>query len=268
MLGERMIAQLDARTRARQRARILTDGDVEADFEPIVVRHDVEDDFGTVNGQQTIAEVKDLLANWDARMAALNASVNAFSGQWQASDPNAWADFDRDMGALTARYGKASSDAKAAISDSSWNPLPASMIPAQNAFDNIMKAIRQCYPPDGCPTSKGDYDELLQRVSAAQSSAGQSTAMQSAPTIQPVAQDVDLQVLQTTQPLDVVAKITGQLAPPPPGSMLSALKWFYDHRKALIITGGLAVGGMVLWQVWSIISLPTAAAKAAIAAAA
>ncbi len=265
-LSARLIAGLEAREHARQRGRVrvvtFDDESFRADFgegmEPVVVRHGPDDDFGTVNGAQTIAEVQDLLKNWDARMADLGREVNAFSGQWRAADPTAFDDFDRDQAALSIRYNKASSDAKAVISDSSWNPMPASMIPAQGAFDNIMKAIRQCYPPDGCPTSKGDFDDLYNRLSAAKAAASLPPPVMT--TIQPTAQDTDLKVFNATAPLDVIAPIVGDTAPKP-GSPLAVFAWMYKHRVALTAGAVVVVGGVVVLQFLPLLMLPAKAGK-------
>ena len=190
----------------------------------------------TIAGEQTIGEVKDLLNNWDPRMTQLRTSYDSFQPQWSGTDSGTAMAFDTDLSALEDRWTAARTDAESAISSA---VLPDAYSPAQSVYDELMKAIRQNYPPDGATIMKGDYDDLLQRLSSAQLAAGQTPPP--VPTVQPVAVDADLEALKATQPLDVVAKLTGALAPTPSKPTTGA-GWGFVGLLAGV--GGAVVGSM------------------------
>lgn len=184
----------------------------------------------TIAGEQTIGEVKDLLNNWDPRMTQLRTSYDSFQPQWSGTDSGTAMAFDTDLSALEDRWTAARTDAESAISSA---VLPDAYSPAQSVYDELMKAIRQNYPPDGATIMKGDYDDLLQRLSTAQLAAGQTqTATATQPTVQPVAVDVDLNVIKAI--------------PPPPGSAppkpTTSVGWGFVGLAAGV--GGAVVGSM------------------------
>lgn len=237
-----------------------------APVEPIEPTSDVGlDDFGTINGQQTIAELKDLLANWDPRMTDLQNAYNKIASQWAGSDAVSYAQWTSDFTALRGRYSQAQSSARTTIDLAAINPAPNSTIPAQSAFDGVMKALKQGYPPDGAATRPGDYDDLYSRLQNAYRSVGAPAF--SVTTVQPTAADVDLNALNILAPVDVIAPLVGDMHAPASGSSLSALKWLYDHREALIIGGALVAGGIVLVQLLPALALPAKLAKVAALAA-
>jgi hypothetical protein len=169
----------------------------------------------TVAGIQTTGELQDLLNNWVPRMQELGDAFAKFGPQWEAQDPAAFVDFSSDWAALNDRWTPALAAAQSVIASAI---LPASMSPAQVEYNGIMKALRQNYPPDGAAIKKGDWDDLYQRLTTAQGTPPAIT------TVQPTAVDLDLQALQETAPLDVIAKLTGQEAPTP-SSPTSSLGW-------------------------------------------
>ena len=193
----------------------------------------------TFLGNQTIGELNDLLANWDPRMADLGNAFAQFSPQWVNSDPGTFEDWSNDWAALGDRWTAARSAAQTFLNETSI--LPASTTSAQGAYDSIMKAIRQNYPPDGAAIKKGDWDDLYQRLTAAMGHAPPIT------TVQPTATDFDQQVLAATQPLDVLGMITGQIAPPKPSTApstpTSGIGWAFVGIMAGIAG---AFGGSVM----------------------
>jgi hypothetical protein len=155
------------------------------------------------------------------------------------------------------------SAAQSAVDLAALNVLtPNSAIPAQVQYDGIMKAIRQCYPPDGCPTTKGDWDDLVTRLSAAAKSLGLP-----APVItmaQPTSVDLDQQVFASTANLDVIAQATGlqkkgPLPQAPDG--LSWLAWIEKHKTGLVVGAVVIVGGILFIQLAPVLMLPFKAAK-------
>lgn len=233
-------------------------------IDPVVLLHrGGASDFGTVNGQMSVAELSDLIALWKQRVAALDAWYAAASPLWVNKDSAAFIAFTNDRVALENRYAGALSAAQTAVTAAALAIFtPNATIPAQVPYDALMKAMRQCYPPDGCPTTKGDYADLMTRANAVSPSLGIPGPLDPAP--QPTAVDVDQQIFAVTAPVDPVAQITGAQKggplPNAPGG-LSWLAWVEKHRVALVVTGVAVIGGILFIQVAPLLALPFKAAK-------
>lgn len=229
-------------------------------------------DFGTIGGKQTVAELKDLLALWNERMNLLQGAFTGFSARWMQADPNGFNDFMNDWVHLNERYQAAVTASNQDLSLAKINPLPEDAIVAQTSYDQLSKAMRQCYPPDGCPVQKGDWDDLYARYNAAAQQFGGSLVVDKPP--QPTAPDIDQQALATTAPLDVVGMITGQIAPPggpPGGTPTTGAGWLFVGVGAGIVGGlgatlgpygffgGAALGGLIAYEIKNKLSsfLPT-----------
>ncbi len=168
-----------------------------------------------------------LKAQWAARMQALGSAFDAFSATWSARDPAAFTDWNRDWAALRARYASALANAGTFTLNST-------------SYESLAKAMRQCYPPDGCPVGKGDWSDLFDRLTAATKAAGA-----------PPPQDVPAHLVPQTEgealfaetaPLDVVASLTGGQA--------AQSSWFVAHKTAILV-GVSVVGGVVVLAVLS-----------------
>lgn len=228
-----------------------------------------EASFGSIAGVQTVDELQFIMKSWAYRMQQLGQAYAAIATSWKAKDPTAQAGWLADWNALQARYNAALGPANAAVTGAALSILrPNNMIPAQGEYDGLMKAMRQCYPPDGCAVRKGDFDDLNMRLQTAATSLG-GAGPQYADQPQPTSTDFDQQLFAATAPIDVIAQVTGQQAggPIPPGPM-DFLKWLKEHKTALIATGVILVGGLVLLELKAVTAIPLAAAKglAAIAA--
>lgn len=200
------------------------------------------DDFGlTPLNEQSIADLQDLMASWSYRMAQLSQAYGAFAPTWAARDVAALADWGDDFQRLQARYTAAMANAQSAVDAAKWAiATPNYMITGQAPYDALAKAMRQCYPPDGCPIAKGDFDDLDRRLTAAR---GQQTDYSQIP--QPKAVDVSQKILNVTAPVDVVAHATGQLAPygsgsPPPSGPKPGSPAHYVFMGLSLGAGGLA----------------------------
>lgn len=219
-------------------------------------------DFGTVNGEQSVAELQDIMASWDYRMKQLAQAYADFSPAWSQRDRAAFVDWTNDWQQLQNRYQAALSRAQSAVSSARWTiALPNSAIPAQAEYDGLAKAMRQCYPPDGCPVAKGDFMDLSNRLEAA----GGKTDYSQMP--QPTATDVERTALAASAPLDVVAQAGGLEAPKLPGTG-GIFSWVAAHKTQLLILGGVVVGGLVLLEVAPLLALPGKLAKGVAALAA
>jgi hypothetical protein len=164
---------------------------------------------------------------WAARMLLLGQGFDAFGAAWAAKDPAAFTDWKNDWVALQARYAAALANAGAfTLNSTSYNAL--------------MKAMRACFPPSSCPTTKGDWEDLFNRLTTAgghpQDVAGHL-----------VAQTGGEKLFADTAKFDVVASATGEQARK---TALPELDWLAAHKTALIV-GGVVVGGVVVLAVLS-----------------
>jgi hypothetical protein len=280
--ADRILMKLDAyeclglelphvRTRVpvrRQRAE-ATDG-----FEPVVVSNGPEDDFGTVGGQYTIAELQDLVNLWTYRMAQLTKAYADFSPAWVAKDSAAFIDWTNDWNVLQKRYATALDAANSAILMARLNiTTPNYLIAAQPQYDGMAKAMRACYPPDGCPVAKGDWDDLFNRLTVAARSLGASPPVDAPP--QPTATDADRKAFASTAGIDVAAQATGAQAAstgPLPTGLAKRLQGAgppgFPSPKTLVWVAVAVVGGILVMSLLPVLLLPGKLAKGVAAAAA
>ena len=206
-------------------------------LEPVVCS-DGGDDFGTIAGSYSVAELQDLIALWQYRMAQLAQSYADASPSWVQKDSKAFIEFTNDWNVLQNRYAAALKDAQAKVGIAAYTlpyvGMPNSVIPAQDEYVGLMKAMRQCAPPDGCPVQKGDWADLWQRLSAI-------TSVPDHPP-QPTATDADLEAFKAGTQADIVAQVTGAQAPtagPLPASWVTGtggpLGFLSNHKTAIVL---------------------------------
>jgi len=258
--AERILLSLDAYECLPQRVRQR-----HVSVEPVVVRHSATADFGTtVNGLYTVAELQDIMASWAYRMQQLGQAYANISPAWVARDSATYIAWTNDWNAIQTRYNAALKQAQTAVTLASINVLtPNSLIPAQLEYAGLMKAMRQSYPPDGGPQTKGDFDDLNLRLSAAAALLGVQPP-QYANMPQPVATDVAQQIFAATAPVDPIAQFTGaQKAGPLPAAPggLSWLAWIEKHKTAIVVGGVVIVGGILLLEIIPVIAIPLKAIK-------
>ncbi len=175
----------------------------------------------------------------DMRMASVTQAYAAMGGKWGASNPAAFADWTADFTALNGRWAQARANAASAIANPAFGAFQA-----QSVYDGMLKAIRQCAPPDGCPLTKGDLDDLSARLAAAAGASVEPVG----PLPQPTSDNAAMAFFKTTAPADIVAQLKGDEAPKLPvvAGWLNFVKWVTDHKVLLLAGGGLIVGGVVL----------------------
>lgn len=234
-------ARVSARTQARQRV------------EPVVVGGGAADFGLTLGNNQSVAELQNIMTSWAYRMKQLSDAYTAFAPTWQAKDSTAFTNWLADWIQLNTRYQAALTNAQAAVSNAS-SLMPNSMQSAQAEFDGLMKAMRQSYPPDGGPVTKGDFDDLNSRLSTAGTTVSYANMPQPAK-----GSDLTSTIFVATAPLDVVAMATGEQKPKIPG--MGFVAWLVTHKKAVIVTGAVVVGGILFIQVAPVLMLPFKAAK-------
>lgn len=145
-------------------------------------------EFGTVAGQYTVAELKDLLAAKDASMTALASQVVQFFSTWQKqnpSDANAW---HAQYASLLSNYAKAKSNANLVIGGASMGLLPDSVIPADDTYKAVLTALNSAWAQN--TNANGSLGDLLMRLS----NAGAQNSPVNIP--QPQAADFDLNNMQ------------------------------------------------------------------------
>lgn len=260
--AEQILLSLDAYECLSPRVRRM-----QMDLEPVVVNHGEADDFGTtINGLYTIAELQDIMASWAYRMQQLGQAYANISPAWVARDNASFIAWTNDWNALQARYNAALKQAQTAVTLATVNVFtPNSLIPAQLEYTGLMKAMRQSYPPDGGPQTKGDFDDLNLRLSAASTLLGTPAAAPTYPAMpQPQATDVAQQVFAASAPADPVAQFVGaQKAGPLPNAPggLSWLAWIEKHKTAIVVGGVVVVGGILLLEIIPVIAIPLKAVK-------
>jgi hypothetical protein len=207
--------------------------------DPVVIQHEHSSQFGeTPLGEKSVADLQNVLTNSDTKMKGLAQAYADFSPTWVNRDRQAFVDWTNDWSALQSRYQAAADKANTAITLAKLTITPNSMIPAQAEYDGIAKALRQSYPPDGGPQTKGDYQDLYDRLSAAR---GANVAI--APMVQPTATDWQQAAYAATAPVDIVAQATGEEAPK---LHLPTLPTGYLAGAEELLVGGGLVGGFLV----------------------
>ena len=123
------------------------------------------DEFGTIGGLYTIAELKDLIAAKDVEVAVLDKDGAAFMPSWQQNDPIAADNWATDFAALKSDYQAKRSFAQSEISTSAWTPLPANTIPADPAYRAILASLNSLWESHGI--GPGSLSDLRSRLTAA-----------------------------------------------------------------------------------------------------
>lgn len=238
--AEKVLAALAAHDAAYANARTVRSARAmlaRAGIEPLAIDNGISDDFGTILGQQSVAELQDLVNLWAYRMAQLTQTYANFAPSWVAQDPTAFIAWTNDWNGLQQRYAAANGAAKDFIAASKLSPVPASMIAAQTQYDMLSKAMRQCYPPDGCPTQQGDWADLFARITAAANALGGTPPVDNPP--QPTASDADQSASNALQPIDIIGQNQPQKSKP-----TSSFGWALIAGSAGLAGGlGFALAG-------------------------
>lgn len=139
----------------------------------------------TILGQNTVDELRDLVAAKDYTIAQIDKAYAPFASAWRARDASAAEAWEADFAALRRRYAAAKVLAAEAFTRAQFTVgVRDSLIPASVEYDAILKAIRK----DPNVQSRGDLQDLSDRLAA------QGVRIDYAKTPQPKAVDEDLQV--------------------------------------------------------------------------
>lgn len=176
------------------------------------------DDFGTIAGAHTIAEVKDLIKAHQYTIDQTERAYNAKAFELSRSNPQANQLWLNDWRILRARWDSAVAKAQQEID--SWRVMPDNLSEAEAEYIGLIQAIQLSYPE--LRVSYGDLTDLVGRLS----DLGAAPDLSQTP--QPDQDsDFDFNVIREIEPLNVVDK---------------ALNKVKDNKKTLIIVGVLAAG--------------------------
>lgn len=255
--------------------------------EALAIAHPVTDDFGGLLDYKSAGDLRDLVTQAGARRAELDRWYGQASPIWVKTNSKAFVDFTNDRAAFNTRFDAAMQKAQSALTSAKFSVFtPDAMIPMTDQYTALAKAMRQCYPPDGCQVVKGDWQDLFARATAV------SPSLKIPPpadkTYQPTAADMGGAVLAYTAPIDVVAQVTGAQSTatgPLPQDAAEAVKkalpeiasstgdvgnmllWLATHQRAIVIGAVVVVAGIGLVSILPMLMLPAKAAKGIAAAA-
>lgn len=154
--------------------------------------------FGTVLGEHTVAELKDLLA---AKTVEVDRVEKAYQKILDLGPPKpevtAW---KTDWDTFKERWSAATKEAQDAIDAWSWNPfVPDNMAAAESQYVGVLKALSQAYPE--LHTVPGDLNDLGIRLTQLGGEIDNSPLPQPQPN-----SDFDFNALQTTNAAAQVAQ--------------------------------------------------------------
>jgi hypothetical protein len=112
----------------------------------------------------SVAELKDLLANKDAKLSQLAAGLASFDTTWKARDAVTESAWQKDYQALLSRYHSAKVLAEVEIAAAETAPLPDNAIPATTVYDGVLNALQKT----SGVVSPGDLQDVWDRLVAAQ----------------------------------------------------------------------------------------------------
>lgn len=185
-----------------------------------------------INGQYSVAELKDLIAAKDFDLAQLGQHYADYSPTWVTQDSTSYVAWTNDWNALQSRYASTRSSAETTITEAAFIVEPDSLIPADAEYKAVLAAVNPSWAQNtNAPGSLGDLDLRLTKAS------GAPTDYSGQPQPTP-GSDADLNALNTIAPFDIIGQLTGQAqGPANPRTWPTWAKWL----------GGGAVAAGVLW---------------------
>lgn len=142
----------------------------------------------TILGKHSVEELKQLLEAFDYTVDQVQKDFNAFEPEWSSRELDKERVWKNEWTALRKRYSSARKRAIFTILASNVVTLPFSMIPAEDEYEALRRALKRS--PDG-PFETGDLQDLYNRLVLAQK---RHTDFSEMPT--PTG-DVDLTVMNT-----------------------------------------------------------------------
>lgn len=113
----------------------------------------------------TVAELRELVAAKDYTVKQMFEAYIAIRDGWRERNAAELALWESDYEGFRARYGEARGIADMNIDAAAWVPVPDNAIPAPDAWNAIMKAIRQNWDgTTGGALTRGDLLDLSDRI--------------------------------------------------------------------------------------------------------
>ena len=180
--------------------------------------------FGSVLGEHTVAELKDLLA---AKQVEIDRVDQAYQKIVDQGPPTKEvSDWKLDWDLLKVRWADAKKEGQAAIDAWSFNLfVPDNMAAAESQYVGVIKALSQAYPE--LHTSPGDLIDLSQRLTKLGGTIDNGPIPQPSPD-----SDFDFNVLHTTDTITTAAQ--------------QAVKPLLPSTKTLILIAVGVGAGLVL----------------------
>jgi hypothetical protein len=209
--------------------------------------------FGEVLGQKSVADLQDLLTSVRYRMSQMTLTLGQIDPS-KVKDPKAFAALVLDVGNLKNRVTQADSNATNVIA--SVPSTVASVTPAQGAYDKLVKAIKQGYPPASAQIQRGDYDDVVNRIKQI---GGVAVDLSNIP--QPRAPSPDQRFMQYTTPVqqgvDAVAAAARAAADElkrekdDAGKAFDLFHWIREHETELLVVGGV-ISALWLYSIFMV----------------
>lgn len=187
--------------------------------------------FGTVMGEHTVAELKDLLAAKDVEIARVEQAYQKILDQGPPTQ--AVVQWKNDWDSFRTRWNSAKKDAQDAIDAWGYNLfVPDNMAIVESQYVGVVKALSQAYPE--LHTIPGDFVDLSARLTEL------GGVVDSGPIPQPKpGSDFDLNALHNATAITTVIDQAGH-----------AIQPFLPGKKTLILVAiGLGLGLVLLPRV-------------------
>ena len=213
--------------------------------------------FGEIGGMKSLADVQDLLTSVRYRMTQLASALGQVN-PLTVKDQAKFAALLIDAGNLKTRVSRADANASSALSYAGvGGPIMLATIPAQSAYDALLKAIKQGYPPDGAQVRRGDYDDVVNRLRQLSQVKVDLSQMP-----QPKARDLDQRFVDATAPVARVVDDFAKEAEKQAHDAFDFYRFVSEHKTEIAILAGL----FGLWMLHNLFAVAKVAAPAMVKA--
>jgi hypothetical protein len=181
-------------------------------------------------GQYSVGDLADLINAKTYDINRLQSLWNTVGDSWKAVDGSAASDWQSDWDGFLVRWNTAYGNAAPELKNAADNPsVPTAIIPANDSYLAMLHALKQV---DGVIT-KGDYDDLWQRLNDANGKVGNAGDFSNWNTPQPVNADADIDII----------KLSNEII----GSPSEEKNLEKIIEKDLLIAGAIGIGALAAY---------------------
>jgi len=180
-------------------------------------------------GQYSIGDLDDLLKAKSYDIGRLQTLWTQLQGPWLSVDQIAANDWQADWNLFSTKWNNAASTASAIVSDAKATQAPIALMPANDIYLSLLHILKQ---KDGV-ISKGDYDDLFQRLSAANLQLSNMGDFSNWNTPQAQNTDADIDIMQLSDHII--------------GSPSQHANWEEEAKKDLKIAGVIGLGVLIAY---------------------